>query len=168
MWFSDFDRNFKETKVKYSQSCNSSSFENRSFRILNKNFVLVVDDNHLINDANKNIVYKCFEKIGMKVKIILCSDGVDIVSHVLNENIRKNIKCVITDENMEYINGSEAIKFIRKLESKFYIHHIPCISVTSHEDKNIIDNIYASGANHVLSKPLNMSSLSFILKDFEF
>ena len=134
---------------------------------MNKNFVLVVDDNHLINDANKNIVYKCFEKIGMKVKIILCSDGVDIVSHVLNENIRKNIKCVITDENMEYINGSEAIKFIRNLESKCYIPHIPCISVTCHEDKNIINNIYASGANHVLSKPLNIAKFINLLQDLK-
>ena len=122
----------------------------------------------MINEANKNIVNKCFEKFRIKVIIILCTDGIDIIKHVLNENLKKNIKCIITDENMEFINGSEAVKFIRKLESKFYIPHIPCISVTCHEDKNIIDNIYASGVNHVLSKPLNKTSLSCILQDLKF
>ena len=109
----------------------------------------------MINDANKNLLKKCFIEIGIIVEVLLCSDGIDIIKHVLDENIKINIKCIITDENIKFINGSETIKFIRKLESKFFINYIPCISVTCHEDKNIVDNIYASGANNVLTKTLN-------------
>ena len=163
----DFKRNYKQINENNTQSNNSFSFENKSCSNLNKNIILVVDDNHLINEANKNIVKKWFNLIGIEVEIILCSDGIDIIRYVLNDKIKKNIKCILTDENMEFINGSEAIKLIRKLESKSYIPHIPCISVTCHEDKNIVDNIYASGANRVLSKPLNMPKLTSLLQDLE-
>ena len=121
----------------------------------------------MINEANKNIVNKCSNLIGIEIEILLCTDGIDVIRHILNENIQNNIKCIITDENMEFINGSEAIKFIRNLESKCYIPHIPCISVTCHEDKNIINNIYASGANHVLSKPLNIAKFINLLQDLK-
>ena len=83
----------------------------------------------------------------------------DIIRNVLNDQIKKSIKCIITDENMEFLNGSEAIKFVRCLESRNYLYKIPIISVTSHEDKTIVNNILSSGANHVLPKPLTVSSM---------
>lgn len=133
-----------------------------------KNYVLVADDNHLINDVNKNIVEICFKKLNIDIEIILCYDGIDLVRNALNENINYNIKMIITDENMEFLNGSDAVEFLRKLESKFYLRKIPCISVTSHEDKVIIDNILSSGMNFVLSKPLTVSALFDILRHLNF
>ena len=158
---------YKQINQSLTDSHNSVSIENRFYGNINKNLILVVDDNHLINEANKNIVNKSFNIIGIEVEIILCSDGIDLIRHVLNDKIKNNIKFILTDENMEFLNGSEAIKFIRLLESKNYISHIPCISVTSHEDKVIVNNIYASGANHVLSKPLNVPKLSGLLEDLK-
>ena len=50
--------------------------------------------------------------------IISCSDGLDIIAYLITDLNSNNIKFVITDENMEYINWSYAIRFIRNLEEK--------------------------------------------------
>ena len=125
---------------------------------------MVVDDNHLINESNRNIVNKCLTEMGLVYEIILCSDGIDIIKHLLDIKINKKIKIIITDENMEYINGSEAIQITRKLEEKNYIGKMFCISVTCHEDKNIVKNIISSGANYVIPKPLSIFSMKNILE----
>jgi len=133
-----------------------------------KDLILIADDNHLINDVNKKIIETCLKKLNLDYEIILCTDGIDIIRNVINENIKKSIKCILTDENMEFLNGSEAIKFIRKLEAKNYLEKIPIISVTSHEDKTIVNNIISSGANHVLPKPLTVSAMLNTLKVLDF
>ena len=65
------------------------------------------------------------------------------------------IKCIITDENMEYFNGSDAIKFIRKLEKVKKFKATQILSLTCHEEKDIVNFIFGSGANMVISKPLS-------------
>lgn len=132
---------------------------NINIEIISKDCILIADDNHLINDVNKKIIETCLKKLNCDYEIILCSDGVDIIRCVLNEKMKKSIKCIITDENMEFLNGSEAMKFVRILESRGYLDRIPIISVTSHEDKSIVNNILSSGASHVLPKPLTVSSM---------
>ena len=57
----------------------------------------------------------CKEK-QLDYEIIQCTDGMDILKFILDENIFDHIKIIITDENMEYLNGSEAIKIIRMIE----------------------------------------------------
>jgi len=126
---------------------------------VSKNYILIADDNHLINDVNKKIIETCLKKLNANYEIILCTDGVDIIRNILNEKMKKSIKCIITDENMEFLNGSEAIKFVRTLQFKNYLERIPIISVTSHEDRTIVNNILSSGANHVLPKPLTVNSM---------
>lgn len=141
---------------------------NINVELISKDYILIADDNHLINDVNKKIIETCLKKLNADYEIILCSDGVDIIRNILNEKMKKSIKCIITDENMEFLNGSEAIKFVRNLESKNYLDKIPIISVTSHEDKTIVNNILSCGANHVLSKPLTISSMINTFKLIKF
>ena len=129
----------------------------------NKNIILLADDNHLINESNRNILIRSLGEYGKNFNIILCCDGLDIIRNILNIDINQQIKLIITDENMEFINGSEAIEFMRKLEKKNFINKIIAITVTSHEDKNVLDSIINAGLNYVLSKPLTVSSLKNIL-----
>ena len=43
------------------------------------------------------------------------NDGVDIIKQVMDDQFNGwLIKCVITDENIEYMNGSEAVKILKK------------------------------------------------------
>jgi len=60
---------------------------------------------------------------------------------------------------MDFLNGSEAIKLIRKLEKRNKIKHLNILSITCHEDVDTMNFILNAGADGMLSKPLSKSSL---------
>ena len=148
-----------------NNSDSSSGGENikNSLKISGKNIILLADDNQLILDSNRNIIKKCLEELDLEFDIILCNDGVDVVKHILDTNINKYIKIIITDENMEVLNGSETINLVRKLESRNFLTKLYCISVTCQEDRNFVNNILSAGANYIVHKPLSKSAIKNIL-----
>lgn len=93
------------------------------------------------------------------------NDGLDIIRFFLNYEKKNLIKLIITDENMDYFNGSEAIKFIRKIEKLKNLPRINIISLSCHEDNLMTGMIIDSGADLILSKPLSRELLkSFMQK----
>ena len=107
------------------------------------------------------------KEAGSSIEIIVGTDGSDIVHHVVQDQSKGNeIKCILTDENMEYLNGSEAIRIVRNMESRQRVKFVNIISVTSNEDSNIIQEIIRAGAQTVLNKPLTKSVLARVLKDY--
>ena len=109
----------------------------------------------------KKILSIFLKENNLEMEILTGYDGMDIIKYVLNEeNNLHNLKCIITDENMDFLNGSEAIKLIRNLERRNRIKHVNIISITCHEDTDIINYILDSGADGVLSKPLTKNSLN--------
>lgn len=98
-------------------------------------------------------------------ELFMGSDGLDIIKYALNHEKKYGlIKCIVTDENMEYFNGSEAISFIRKFEKKKNLIQTKVITMTCHEDYKIYDSIKNSGVDFVLTKPVNKSTFFFSLK----
>ena len=80
--------------------------------------ILVVDDNKFIRDALKNQILKSLNTNGVKGEIIGCSNGIDIIQQIISDQKYGNrIKCVFTDECMEYMNGSEAVTKLKDKES---------------------------------------------------
>jgi len=68
---------------------------------------MIVDDNKFIRESLpvlvKNIL-KSYNKIN-EYEVIEGSDGVDILSVLIDDQKNNNLlKCILTDENMEYIN----------------------------------------------------------------
>ena len=91
----------------------------------------------------------------------------DILYNLIYDQSQNNlIKCVITDENMEYMNGSDAIKIIRKLEIFNKINYTPIATITAFEDNSIKDNIIKKGSDYILSKPCNENQLKEFLEKF--
>ena len=66
---------------------------------------------------------------------------------------------------MEYLNGSDAVKFIRKLEEKSKINNYHIISITAFDDQETKNTIMKSGMNSIISKPCTKSSLINIFKN---
>ena len=100
-------------------------------------------------------------------EIVEYSDGIDFVNKIIKDQGKNNlIKCVLTDENMEYINGSDAIEIVRKLEKNRKIKNIPIASITAFENGHMKDFILKKGANCVLSKPCCEKDLIKLLKEF--
>jgi response regulator RpfG family c-di-GMP phosphodiesterase len=86
-------------------------------------------------------------------KVIEGYDGVDIIKFIIDDQMNNNkIKCVITDENMEFINGSVAIKILKDLEKERKIKPIIFASNTVHDNQEIKDNLRNSGIDYFIPK----------------
>lgn len=126
---------------------------------------MLADDNHIINDSNKRIVNGICKEKQLDLEIICCSDGMDILKFILDEKIFGDVKLIITDENMEFLNGSEAVKIVRTIEERKKNKRKFIISLTCHEDISMINYIKECGADMVVSKPLNKNKIKDVFDE---
>jgi response regulator RpfG family c-di-GMP phosphodiesterase len=127
--------------------------------------ILIIDDQENIRQAMKNMIISIMTDLNIQFHLIEGSDGKDLINYLKNAKIP--IDLVFTDENMEFINGSEAIKKIRKNEKKQNLEKVSIISVTSDgESESKKKNIIDSGADCVLNKPLKKCDLKSTLLAF--
>ena len=92
----------------------------------------------------------------------------EILNKIIIDQSQNNlIKCIITDENMEYLNGSDAIKILKKLEKFNKIKYIPIATITAYENVELIDYITKRGADYILSKPCDEMQLKKFFELFE-
>jgi len=120
--------------------------------------ILVVDDNKTLRQSLISVISKFLKKRNLSkfYEIIECSDGVDILSYLVKDQAENNkIKCVITDENMEYMNGSEAIKILKNFENDNKIKPVVLAMISSF-DIQYMENYFNVGDEiYFLPKPCN-------------
>lgn len=111
-----------------------------------------------------NLFKRYFNENNLNWGILVGKDGIDCLKHVIddNDNDRK-IKLIITDENMNYMQGSSATSILRKLEQIQKIKPLFIVSLTAFMDKENHDYILSNGANIVCVKPLSYKKLQEIL-----
>ncbi len=127
---------------------------------------MVVEDNQFINDALKKLLEKVIKESGKNFEVIQMTDGIDMIKQIIDDQSNGNlIKCIFTDENMEYINGSEAIKILRDLEKQNKIKNVKIFSISSQEDNATVKMLKDSGADLVLGKPISKTLISSTLTD---
>jgi len=130
--------------------------------------ILIIDDNQYIRSSLKKILVSIMKEKTKKFEIIEGYDGADIIKQVIdNQTSQVKIKCIFTDENMEYIHGSEAIKIIRNLERDNKISTNIFISITSFEDEINKSNILKAGADMILFKPYSKNQVMKMLSKFK-
>ncbi len=101
-----------------------------------------------------SIVKSILNQYNTKYELIPLYDGLEILKKLRKDREDGNrIKCIITNEDMDFINGSEAIRVIRNLEKKKKIKNIKIISIVRNNDKENIDNIINCGSDIFLKKP---------------
>jgi len=137
---------------------------------LEKPFILVVDDNDIINQSNKRLFETLIKEYNLNLCVVQGCDGLDIIRTALNydKNYNQMLKGVFTDENMDFFNGTDAIEFIRKLEKAKNYRKTQIVSMTCHEDTMITDYIIKKGADYVVSKPLTKNMLFNLFKRLGF
>ncbi len=123
--------------------------------------VLVVDDDTIIRYSVKLMLRRIMTKHGIELEILEGSDGLELISHVVNDPI--NIKLILTDENMPICDGSEAVNVIYNLKK---MNNIKIISITAVDDLVTIKKILKCGADEVVSKPMHMYTLERIVFDY--
>ena len=149
------------------KSLTSKSFSSRFDVSVALQKIIIVEDNHIIAQSTKKIFQNVIEENNLDYEVTICDDGIDMIRTYLNEefNCLLNLKMIITDENMEYMNGSEAIRFVREIEKRKKLIKVKIISLSSNEDINVTDNIFRAGADNVVQKPLTRQSILNLLKE---
>lgn len=130
--------------------------------------ILIVDDNLHIRKSIRNIIAEVIKSFEKNYDFIEGSDGVDILKYIVEDQKKNNlIKCVFTDENMEYMDGSFCIEILREMEKENKIKNVNIVSVTSFEDDKNKEIILLKGANFIINKPCNKQTIANILKELD-
>ncbi len=94
--------------------------------------------------------------------ILECSDGIDLLS-LIKKDKDKQIKCIFIDENMEFLNGSETVKIMRKLEESNKINKYYVVSATAFDDVETENYLIKLGVDKVINKSCTVSSIYNII-----
>ena len=93
-------------------------------------------------------------------EIITANDGVSILNYIIEDQFNGNlIKCIITDENMEFINGSEAVGFLAKLRRRNKIRNVSVIFLSSYGNDYLLSGISEEFDCELMSKPTSSKEL---------
>ena len=132
-----------------------------------KDKILVCDDSHTLRKAVTNLITNKTNMFN-DFDVVECYDGVDMLNKIVEDQLNGNlIKIIITDENMEYMIGSDAIGIISEWERLNKIKKIFIVSLTAFIDENNINIIKSKGADIVFHKPLTVSILKDIFNSFK-
>lgn len=133
---------------------------------------LVIDDNIHLRTSIKNVLRVTLKYLQKKLKIekefeiLEGADGIDALKLVIDPQISNHIQGIFIDENMEYINGSEAIKIIRNLQKLNKIKKFNIATVTAFEDVITRNNILNAGVDEIIQKPLQKHNLEEYFQRF--
>jgi len=126
--------------------------------------ILVVDDIKFLRQSLKNTISSYFKKLKRDdIEIIEANDGIDMMKIIIEDQVMNSIKYIFTDENMETVNGSQAVNFLRMLEKSKKIKKNIYVLVSSMDDNNeSTANFKKLGFDFIFTKPLHISKLDII------
>ena len=156
----------------YSYESNNNTLQIISFSIFlgnlideNKLKILVVDDHKYVRQNTVNLLKKALSELKIKnIDVIEASDGIEMLNIIIRDKNNK-IKSIFIDENMEYMNGTEAVRILRKMQQDNKIKNYYIVSTSAFDDSESKKLILNSGVNSILSKPCTKSEICNILSN---
>ncbi len=118
--------------------------------------ILLAED----NVTNQKLILRFLNKLGYEADIV--GNGKEAIFAL--EKICYDI--VLMDVQMPHMDGFEATKIIRNIESKVLNHKIPIIAMTGYTMKEDIEKCIEIGMNDCISKPVKIEKLSLILDKY--
>ena len=110
--------------------------------------IVVIDDHKFVRDSIVNLIKKVLKLVQNNAEIIEGSDGIELLNIVMKDK-NNRIKYIFTDENMEFLNGSEAIRILIKLENNKKIQKYQISSIKTFDDSETRNNILNSGVDSI-------------------
>jgi len=111
--------------------------------------ILLAED----NIVNQQVALGMLKKMGYKADVV--ANGFEVIKAL--EMILYDL--VLMDINMPEMDGLEATKRIRSLNSTVRNPHVPVIALTAHAIDGFSEECYQSGMNGYLTKPINPKEL---------
>lgn len=127
--------------------------------------ILIIDDHLLILRSFELLLNRVLNKYNVhNVRVIRGYDGVDLLRYITEDQKCGNtILCTFIDENMDFLNGSEAIKIIRNLQHLRKIKP-PFICKVSADFDHIVEGSKSETEDCAIPKPANESEIETILR----
>jgi len=132
----------------------------------NKLKIIISDDCEIIRSSFKKLLLliKGFKE---KYDIVECGDGIEILKCLMEDQLIGNkIKAVFTDENMEYMNGSKAVTYLKEIEKGGKIHRCNYFSITAFVDEEHKKSILNSGFDLIITKPITKTKIMEVFKNY--
>jgi CheY-like chemotaxis protein len=134
-----------------------------SFKSISK--ILVIQENEFEKNIMISIMDSILKDYPLKFYLKILSYGVELIDEVIKDRREDfKIKCIILDENIQGISGSEAIRIIKDMEKDGKLKNIKVISTITNDSKDIIEKIITSGADLILKKPATKNNIHEALK----
>jgi CheY-like chemotaxis protein len=112
--------------------------------------IIIVDDYPFCREILERLINDILAPYKGKYEIIHANDGVEFLYYFVQH---LPIICVFIDENMEYMDGSESIKILRKWESCRNLRRINVISSSAQNDEYTRKKLFDSGVDDFIKKP---------------
>lgn len=171
------NNNIHITNNMLSNQCNLSekSIKLNSNNKVNSNSLrkcktfIIGDDMTDIRNSIKNLLLQIYAN--EEINIIECADGIEIIYEIYRQfisgNTNNNISCVITDQYMNFLNGTDVLKVINKLSEENKIRKMKTVVLTAFLDSSNLNFIQKYNPDKLLNKPLSKQQLTKLLKDFD-
>ncbi len=122
----------------------------------NKQLILVADDNEIIRNSIKKLIKTLYKS--KDIKTITVSDGIEILYLVMiNQIMYNNIKMIISDEQMIFLNGTDVNRILKIMEKDNKINSIPFVYCSSNREDT--DYLKKNDINFSLNKPPNKKEI---------
>jgi len=166
----------KNYKLNEAHFVNKNVLDCKKVQKVNENsfIYIIIDDNLYIRNCLKRLLDVFFKNWKKKnpsekidIEILEGADGIDALKYVIDPNFSSRIKGIFIDENMEYLNGSEAVKIIRRFQNLNKISKLFQIAtVTAFEDSITKSNILSAGVDEIYQKPIEKRHIEDFFKKF--
>ena len=137
-------------EVDHSDFLQEELLSSENISILNNNHILLVED----NDMNREIAHELLNEFGLKIDDAV--NGKEALE--LFKTNQKKYDMIFMDIQMPVMDGYEATKYIREIDSS-----IPIIALTANAMSEDIEKSKNTGMNDHLTKPINIDDLKHML-----
>jgi signal transduction histidine kinase len=96
--------------------------------------IIVVDDEKIVRQSTIRIIKRAADDLNISVNIIEASDGIETLFIIFKHfSSGVNVDCIISDETMNYMNGSISAEILQGLYEKIRIRKILFYIVSAYE-----------------------------------
>ena len=138
-------------------------------KIYNKNLVsqqiLIVDDCKYVLNSLSKIIKDVLRENSSEINVLQMNDGVETLKYVYdNKSNNSSIILIISDENMEFINGSDTFIILKKLEKSYKIKPIKLAIISSDINNEYYEKI---GIDKIIDKKYDKNIFRNLLRDLQ-
>ena len=120
-----------------------------------------------MNESIRRMIDVLLTKYKINMTVVKCIDGIDLLKEIMMDQTNGNlIDLIILDENMEYMNGSFALEFLRGLELKNKLK-VPYVA-SSTTEPFILQKLKELKYDKILPKPIDRNTLISLFKELKY